>query len=464
MATAADAVPPIASIDPFGNLHEPPETTSTDDKYLSHEFITWQGWWEWQRGWTPTEARDAVDAMLRGWLYQAASLARHCLRSAYIMGALSQRTAPTLRTVWSQQASRGPQYVRDELQDVWDRQWRPGFETKLRDKALLGGSVLHVHYIDDIESGLRRPVIKRWPHEAMWWRAASPGFPGGWYAITSDSGIVRMNFGDGKWILVADGERWHEFGAVLAVGELFVSGKLSERDEAGLSEAAGRASPVGVLPEDVAVDGEDGIGKAMGKTIAGLGRARTGALIPHGADVKPFQITSDTQFFDRYSMRQLVKIALAILGQTGTTVQGAGGVYTAPVFADVADALVDKDHEATVRAWNTGIARPFSEINGIVSDVHLVGERYADPVKKAKADADLAESKARTLKANADALAAAALKLAEVVKAWRGAGLAPTEVDIADLAADLGTRALALVPAASAAPGPAPNQAADAIL
>lgn len=379
---------PETSPDPTRNLLAPPNETSTDEQYLAHQFMTWDGWEEWHRGWTPPEAREAVEVMLRGWPYLAASLARHLARSPFIFGAMVQRKAPPLRTTWAHEKSRGPQYVIEDLDDVWTRQFRPTYEEKLGDMAILGGSVIHIHWIDDVKAGVRRPVLKRWPHEAMFWRAASPAFPGGWWAITNDSGLVRMVPGDGHWLFLAHGERWHEQGAILPLGELFVADKLAGRDEAGLSEGAGRGSPIGELPLGVKITDE--IGEAFAKMVAGLGRARTGAVTPNGGKVVPFQIESDTQFFNFYASRRLLQVALSILGQSATLTPGANGVYQPIISWSVADALAEKDHEATTRGWDKGLIRPFLDINAINSDAHLVGERYADRGAKAKADAERA--------------------------------------------------------------------------
>ena len=442
--------PPFSALDIMAQLGATTNETSTDEQYLEHEFMTYSGWWETSDGYTPPEAREAVLAHLRGWMYQSASLARHCLRSAYILGALARRSAPTLRTQWSQQVNaRGPKWAGAELADVWTRQMRGGLEEKLRDVSLLGGSILHTHWVDDVEAGIRRPRIKRWPHEAIYWRAESPGYPGGFYAVTTDSGLVRITPGDGHWTYIAHGERWHEFGAILAVGGLFPSAVLSERDEAGLSEAAGRASPHFIAPEGVKLTDEQG--KALQKMVAGFGRARTGAVSPHGTKGETVQVVSDTEFFDRYSLRQLTKIGYAILGIPSPG-PGAAAAYTPIIGWSVDEALVDKDHEALERGWNDGIARPFCDVNGLDATICLVGERYASPVDRAKAEADRAEAEARRAKAEADQRVAAPTALAVWVRACRDAGLAPTQAHVDARAAELGTPT---IPLGAAAPPPA---------
>lgn len=433
--------PPFSALDTLPQLSATPNETSTDEKYLAHEFVTYAGWTEWAEGYSPPEAREAVLGQLRGWMYQSASLSRHCLRSAYILGALSRRGAPTERTQWSQASRRGPKWAASELDDVWRRQFRPALEEKLRDVSMLGGSVVHIHYVDDVKAGLRRQRLKRWPHEAIYWRSESPGYPGGYYAITSDSGLVRITLGDGHWAVVAHGERWHEFGAVLSVGELFVPSKLSERDEAGLSEAAGRAFVHASLGEGIKIQDENG--KAVQKALVAAGRARVAMVSPHGTEVSPIQIISDTQFFDRYSTRQLVKIGYAILGIPSPG-PGATATYVPIVGWSVDEALVDKDHEALVRCWDEGIARPFCDVNGLDAVVGLVGERYASPVDRAAAEALLAEAKARRAKAEADMISAPALALAVRVRAFRDAGLAPTQEHVDAAALELGTPTIPL--------------------
>lgn len=441
MGTELTNRPPFTSLDTLAQLDATPNETSDDEKYLAHEFVTYAGWQEWAEGYTPPEAREAVLAHLRGWMYQSGSLTRHCLRSAYIQGALNRRGAPTERTQWSQASRRGPKWAASELDDVWCRQFRPSLEERLRDVSMMGGSIVHIHYVDDVEAGVRRQRLKRWPHEAIYWRAESPGYPGGYYAVTSDSGLVRITPGDGHWAFVAHGERWHEFGAVLSVGEMFPPSKLSERDEAGLSEAAGRAFVHASLGEGIKIQDENG--KAVQKGLAGAGRARTAMVTPHGTEVDPVQIVSDTQFFDRYSLRQLVKIGYAIMGIPSPG-PGAASTYTPIVGWSVDEALVDKDHEALVRCWDEGIARPFCDVNGLDAIVGLVGERYASPVDRAEAEAKRAEAEARREKAETERRSARALALPVWVRACRDAGMAPTQAQVDARAADLGTPTIPL--------------------
>jgi hypothetical protein len=225
-----------------------------------------------------------------------------------------------------------------------------------------------------------------------------------------------MIHGDGHWILFGNGERPHESeGAIQALGISYTAGELARRDRANLSAAAGTASPYATLPEKVTPESAEG--KQLQSVIAGMGRARTGAVVPHGTVMGTVQINTDTSYFKDGQANELELIAMAILGQSGTMVAGGGGVYTAPVFQGVLEALVDSDIEVTERGFNEGVAEPLTAINYPAiprSEVpRLAGER-PDEATRAKA-------------------------LAEIVKAQREAGLAPTQADVDALAARLRT-------------------------
>lgn len=418
----AAAVP----IDPSRNLSAPANEISTDSRYLQHEFQTWQGWYHWADSWTPPQARQAVTFHLKGWPYLSAALARDAPRYPPVMGAIRQRTAAPLRTSFAVEGpDRAPgRFAVEDLQDIFDEQFRPSYDEKLRDLAFLGGHVIHQHWELDAKRGLEVPRLKRWPHEAIVWQGASPGRPGGWYAITADSGMVRIVPGDGHWIVLGHGERWHEMGAIVALGLTFVGGELARRDEAGLSEAAGRSAPVAELPDKVKVNDEQG--RAVQAAMIDLGRARKGIVVPNGTKITPFSIASDTDFFEKNLQGMLQHVSFAILGQSGTMVQGAGGVYLSPTFAGTLRALNDGDIEATLRGWDRGVAKPYCEINGINAVTHLAAITPKDP------DASATETAKR------------AQALGATVKAWLDAGLEPTQGDVDALAKELGTATVKL--------------------
>lgn len=401
----AGGLPRLISLDASGLVDRLPNRPSTDSQYLRHEFSTWQGWYHWPDGWSPKRTREAVSMHLKGWPYMSAALAVDLPKYPPIFGALLQRTAPPLRTTWKHVGpDRAPgRFAVDDLDQTWREQFRPDYEDTLRTLGLMGGQWFHVHHVPDASRGVELPRLKRWPWEAAIWRGASPAYPGGWYAITIDSGLVRMIDGDGHWFYVSHGRRSHEMGAVIALGMSFVSGELARRDEAGLSEAAGRAAPWVELPQGVKV--EDEIGVAVQAFVEEFGLARIGGVVPHGTQLKEFQIVSDTEFFQKYRQSQLVDVALALLGQAATLVPGATGVYQPLATWSVADALADKDHEATVRGWQGGVVRPYMAINGQDygpdddPTVKLVGQRYADVNAKAKATSQRATLFANTVQA-----------------------------------------------------------------
>jgi len=402
---SAQAALAISSMDPNKVLWNEPGRISTDRAYRAHEFITWQGWYEWSAGWNPRRVAEAVMMHIRGWPYMSSSLARHVMKYPPIFGAMKQRMAPSLRSTWTiKGSSRAPgRYAVEDLRRVWRDQFRYGYGDTLRTLCTMGGQWYHVTWDYDTGRGVEMPRIKRWPWEATMWRGASPSFPGGWYAMTVDSGFVRMTPGDGKWIYLSHSERAHEMGAVIALGTTFVSGELARRDEAGLSEAAGRAAPYVELKAGVAVD--DPIGLAVQAFVEEFGLTRIGGMLPEGNKLLPFQIVSDTDFFKNFTAEQMLFTGLVILGQVNTLGQGPAGVYQNLGGLTVAESLVDEDLEATIRGWQQ-LVRAYCEINGQAFEdaegneiITLTSERYADRSAKAKAEAERAGLLATTVAA-----------------------------------------------------------------
>lgn len=438
----------LISFDPNESLWNEPGSITTDAKYRHHKFLTWHGWYHWPDGWSPTRAREAATMHLRGWPYMSQAIARDVPKYPPIFGALKQRMAPCLRASWRIEGpTRAPgRFAVDDLRRVW-REFRASYADTLRTNALMGGQWYQVWWELDDAAGVERPRLERWPWEACMWRGAGPTWPGGWYAMTVDSGFVRM-VPDGHWIYLSQSERSHEMGAIIALATTFVAGELGRRDEAGLSEAAGRAAPFATLPRGVKVGDE--IGVAVQEFVEEFGLSRIGGVVPFETKLEPFQIVSDTDFFKNLTAEQLLYVGLVVLGQVNTLGQGPSGVYQNLGGLTVAESLVDEDLEATTRGWDQ-LARAYCEINGQEYEdgageplFRLVGERYADRGAKAKATTERA-----TLLAN---WATAAAQVFDVQQA-----------DVDAMAAELSTPPLRLrpvpLPAAPGAVATPPNLA-----
>ena len=412
------ATQPIDLLRPTARTAE----VSQDRKYLEHEFVTYQGGTHWSNGWTAGEARDAISAHLKGTFFSSATLARDVRRFPPIMGALRQRIAPARRCAWQIDGpTRAPgRFAVDDQKPVLASFLRL-YREVLLDVALMGFCWLHHHLEVDAKTGILRPVLRRWPLETVTWRARTAAFEEGYYASTLD-GLVRMVHGDGHWTLIGSGQRPHEMGAILALGLSYVAGELSRRDRAGLSEAAGRASPVAELPKDITPESDKG--KDTAQVVSGLGRARKGALLPYGVKLSKFEVVSDTKFFEGALKDELGLVALSLLGQAGTLAPGSGGVYTPPVFEGVAESLVDDDVRETEQGYTEGLARTLTAINYADVDADSVRLLGARPNRD-----DDARLKARGERS---------LALGTIVKAWRDAGLEPTQENVDKLAGDLG--------------------------
>jgi hypothetical protein len=366
---------------------------SSDEQYLRHRFRTWQGWYQWADGWSPKRAREAVTMHIKGWPYMSAAIARDMVKYPPVFGALKKRCAPSLRTTWRIEGPDRAQgrYAVEDLRVAW-RDFREHYADTLRTMALMGGQWAQVWWELDPKRGVEIPRIERWPWEACMWRAESPAFPGGWYAMSVDSGFVRMTPGDGHWLYFSQGFRSHEMGAVIALATTFVAGELGRRDEAGLSEAAGRVGPLAILPDGVKIT--DPIGEAVQLFVENFGLARVGGVLPHGTELKPFEVVSDTDFFKNLTQEQLLYVGLVVLGQAGALLPGTQGVYRPLESFSVDEALVDEDLEATCRGMGQ-LCRAYCEINGQDSEdsageplIQLVGERFADRSMKAKSEAE----------------------------------------------------------------------------
>lgn len=456
-STMGGAPPAFATMDPSRMIFATAGRTSTDAAYRRHEFLTYQGWYHWPDGWSPKRARDAITMHIKGWPYMSAAIARDLPKYPPIFGALRRRMAPSLRAIWRHQGpDRAPgRYAVEDLRRVWREQWHPIYPDALRTHALMGGQWFHVHWELDVARGVEMPRIKRWPWEACVWRGASPSFPGGWYALTIDSGIVRMVPGDGHWIYMSQGERGHEMGAVIALAQTFVAGELGRRDEAGLSEAAGRAAPYVSLKGGVKVDDE--IGLAVQDFVAEFGLTRVGGVLPEGNELKAFEIVSDTDFFKNLTAEQLTYVGLVLLGIPTSLQPGTGGVYQPLGSYSVEESLVDEDFEATTRAWQLGVVRPYCEINGQEFEgddgeplIKVIAKKYASEGDEAKAEAERATLLATTVQAQV-------------------AVFDVKQPDVDDLATRLHTPSLKLKPkAASPPPGapalPAPPPLAEKIV
>ena len=331
-----------------------------DAAHLGHEYQTWQGF-PFSSGWTPPEGRDAVDLHDTGTFFRSSVLGTDAKRHAAIMGALRQRRAPSEGLSWRfEGSSRAPgRFAVEDAETIWETGVKPFLGEILDGLAMMGFCVLHHPWRIDAR-GLLMPRVRVWQHAAITWEEESETGPAGFYAWTTE-GKVWIEHGAGLWTVVGKGTRPFLDGAVRAVWSEYIGGGLAWRDRLARSAAAGRAAPIAELREGVAV--EDEIGKSVQKMVAQIGLPQRGGVVPNGTKVQAFSLdASDNGYFTALEADQLQRIALAILGQSGTLAKD-GKVYTSPLFGDVAEYLVESDVGAIEQAFTAGLAAPLIALN-----------------------------------------------------------------------------------------------------
>jgi len=311
----------------------------------------------WAAGWTSIESNAAIDSHDTGSFVASWQLGIDAPRYSPISAALDQRTSPP-RALKYQVTGVG-RFSRVDAVGLWEAHLHRLLDDSLRDVALLGFSVWQ-HPIRVNEAGKHVvESVERWPLAAVIYTptpflGGSPGY----YAVTREGYIKLPKPGttDGHWTVLGEGDTPHLKGAIRALSTSYVAGQHGERDRASLSATTGRAAPIAELPagkDGAIITAEDEIGQSVGRVVAGLGRARVGAVVPNGTKITAFQITTSEAALFSVNLADRIKlVALALLGQSGTLVAGDGGVYTAPVFADVPESLVRRDVKVIETAAN----------------------------------------------------------------------------------------------------------------
>lgn len=303
-------------------------------------------------GWTWPSARQACDDFARGGSFSLAwQLWLDCDTLPAIKAAKEQRIAMSAELPWEvcgdSRAQRAPgRFELEGFRVVWEQHGARLLDSTHSDVIGLGMSVWQ-HPTSVNPATLRREIItcERWPLSQVRFTEtpfADPWNPGKWihgyYAVQfgvgpslgavmfdAETGRVDVRFvqlprpgeTDGHWTVFGRGDRPHLRGAIRALDVSFVAGALSRRARANLLKTLGRQSPVGELPGSTAVDSPEG--KALERVVAGLGTTTTGAVLPGGAKISAFSLTTQTAglFIDDANLN-VQDVELAILGRSET--------------------------------------------------------------------------------------------------------------------------------------------------
>lgn len=394
---------------------------STDDKYLQHDFAP-SDWNPWAMGWTVELAREAITHHDLGDFGLSSVLGIASTRFAPVLAALEQRVDAPLGLA-RHTVPAGPEGLAavagQELAALYAGA-EPLHGDMFAAKAMMGFSVLTHTWTPSEDASLLVPTTRVWPTSAIRYERITERFQ----AITRD-GPVDIVDGDGKWTIVGSGAMPHLRAAVRAIGLQYLKGGLADRDEAALSEFVGRNTFFGILPEKIVLKSDEG--KEIGKTIKDMGRARSGAVYPHGTTVGTTTAASDKiAVFDQMLKRCASYVAMALLGQDGTVQSGSGGVYQSPIFKGIAFSLLRSDVTTAGAAFTRGVGRPY------------VLRNYGDEKLLARYEwllPDLDEAERRK------AIAEGHERFLKVVDLWSKTGFEVTQDAVDELAAALGVRA-----------------------
>lgn len=390
----------------------------------------------WAAGWTPQEARLAVDQFKRGstmrWAWQ---LAIDATSYPPIKAALEQRLAIPSGLPWTVEGGdRAPARIeREAAEEIWTEHLERLVDSTLIDVAMLGLCVWHHPLVVDPET-LRTSVAPYFPGQIADMTLSPPGVPVGgimrwplsavgytpyplrgvigYYAIAQGAQFIQLprpGTTSSEWTVIGTGkggDQPHLRGAVVALDMPFTAGMLALRARSNLGVSAGRASPVGNLPPGVPMRTTDdkgnpvrGIAEDAADTLAAMGTEQTAALFPDGMKIAPFELTTTgaAAYFHGDLMDSLLMVALAILNHGGSIAKtdaqyrSEGGREV-----DVPESLNRRDVNAFERGAN-GLFAMLAKLNAGLPPArapklngHLPDADQAERIK-AKQEQDLRE-------------------------------------------------------------------------
>jgi len=302
----------------------------------------------WAAGWTPAEARLAVDQYKRGTFSWGWQLSIDATGYPPIKAALDQRRAAPEGLPWEVVAAPAPAAAEVELEiarALYREHLARLLTSSLRDLAMCGLFVWYHPLVVDHDT-LRTMVapyqppdqsmpsapvggVQRWPISAVGYTAYPMRGVCGYYAITQGGQLIQLprpGTTEGDWTVGGDGDLPHLDAAICALDMEFTAGMLARRARSNLGVSAGKASPVGNMPPGVPVHTTDdagnpvqGPGEAAAATLAGLGTEQTAALFPDGFQLGKFELTTTgaAEYFATDLRDSLLMVSLAVMGHGG---------------------------------------------------------------------------------------------------------------------------------------------------
>lgn len=387
-------------------------------------------------GFTLAAIRSAVAQHRLGIFYNSWALSVALMGFAPILAALQQAVAPILDL--DRRIKGGPRGLSRGLADELREDILPAaslvpspyfpptlLATSIISQRMMGFSVLqHVDGDPDPVTGVRPRFTRIWP---AWATQCNPS-PLKWLALTTD-GVVEIGV-DSHFTLVADQERPHLMGALVALGEEGFAGKLAQNSRNQWIERNGQIKWIATLPDKVPTHGAEG--DDFLAAVAGLSAPDGLGIFPFGSKFESVALTRDTSGAFNDALSSIIAhVGMVLVGSPGPIISGAEGVYQAGTGGkwNVRQDLVDEPTIAFCRAFNLGHVVPWCEGN---YSVEIAGARRAGTWVQPAFEILLDDPEAN---ARIDAVAKREIVRCEILDARRESGIVVTQED-ADALAD----------------------------
>lgn len=358
---------PLHGIEIGGNYSAAVSPSSFDTKYLATTFdaapSTTVGAWDVRR---ITEARQAHKL---GLFTTSGYLASQFLTDPRIYAGLLQRIGPPFALAKQVQGSQWwngkglAEDVRLEAESMFhdgSRAVPPAVLGTIFATDAIMGCCIAQNVVKPRPDGSRWDFeLRPWPMRHSWWNQSKRCYQ----VQTTTDGVVDVRHGDGKWVVF---EPWgfesFDWGALPALSICYGDRRFAIRDRSNHAQAHGSPAIVGTLPQGIKPQSTEAA--AFEARLRMLQNSRSGLIKPFGTTIEYLEAkTLAYQIFGDILTSNNQDIAIALLGQDGTT-ENKGGTYTKALVLDgVRYDLVKIDIRGVEEPINSGFLRPWTILN-----------------------------------------------------------------------------------------------------
>lgn len=332
-------------------------------------------------GWDLERIRSAVALHRLGYFVESAALMIAIMSFAPVLAALQQAVAPIMSL--PKHVHGGPKglaklvaaEVREQLlsDDLMPSPFLP--PTVWGQMAIylrmMGFCTLqHIDGDPDPVTGIRSRYTRIWEP----WAVTRYRSPRKDVAQTTEGTVEIKN--DGKFTMVETQQEGHFFGAIVALGEETIAGKITQQQRLSWLDFFGKAKLFGTMPEKVAVDSE--AGKAFLAAVTTIFGPDGHGVLPFGAKLEALSISGEgSSAFKEALVDHIIHIYMVLTGSAGTIGSGSAtgaGPYQAQKGGvwNVRHDLIALPVTAMARGVNQGHVAPYCD------------ENYAEAIARAK--------------------------------------------------------------------------------